>query len=78
MKITKPCFTKACLRKALRTFFQTAIGYLITNVSLYVGGINFNDGDLVKNALFGLCVSAVSAGAAAVMNIERGEENKNG
>ncbi len=63
---------KICLKRALRTFLQTTIGYVVTNVTLYIGGIDFSDGDLLKNALIGLAVAAVSAGASAVMNIKEG------
>ena len=74
MKKNKYCFTKNCLICALRTFLQTAIGYILANLSLYIGGIDFADGNVVKNALVGLAISAFSAGAAAVMNIEKGEK----
>ena len=57
------------------TFLQTAIGYVITNVSLYFTGIDFNDESLLKNALIGLAISAFSAGASAVMNLEKGDKN---
>lgn len=62
----------------MRTFLQTAIGYVLTNITLYFSGVNFADNDVVKNALIGLAISALSAGAAAVMNIEKGEVDKNG
>ena len=75
MKNFNFCFSKECLRKALRTFLQTAIGYVITNVSLYFTGIDFNDESLLKNALIGLAISAFSAGASAVMNLEKGDKN---
>ena len=78
MKKLNLCFTKNCLIRALRTFLQTAIGYVLTNITLYLSGLNFADGDVVKNALIGLAISALSAGAAAVMNIEKGELDKNG
>lgn len=78
MKKLNICFTKECLRKALRTFLQTAIGYILTNVSLYFTGIDFNDENLLKNALVGLLISALSAGASAVMNLEKGEKNTDG
>jgi hypothetical protein len=71
-------FTRVCLKRTLRTFLQTAIGYLITNISLALTGIDFADGDVLKNTLIGLAVSALSAGAAAVMNIEIGDDNVNG
>lgn len=78
MKKLNLCFTKSCLIRALRTFLQTAIGYVLTNVTLYLSGVNFGDNDVVKNALIGLAISALSAGAAAVMNIDKGEVDKNG
>ncbi len=60
-------------KRAFRTFIQTALGYVITNVTLALGGLDFNDGDVVKNALIGLAVAAaVAAGASAVMNLKRG------
>ena len=71
-------FTRECLRRTLRTFLQTAIGYLITNISLALTGIDFADGDVLKNTLMGLAVSALSAGAAAVMNMKIGDDNVNG
>ena len=78
MKKLNLCFTKSCLIRALRTFLQTAIGYVLTNITLYFSGVNFADNDVVKNALIGLAISALSAGASAVMNIEKGEVDKNG
>ena len=71
-------FTRECLRRTLRTFLQTAIGYLITNISLALTGIDFADGDVLKNTLIGLAVSSLSAGAAAVMNMKIGDDNVNG
>lgn len=78
MKKFNICLSKKCLIRALRTFLQTAIGFIITNISLYATGIDFGDGDVVKNALIGLAISAFSAGAAAVMNLGKGEETKDG
>lgn len=72
---TKRAITKSSLIHALRTFLQTAIGYLITNVSLYFGGMDLSNGDIVKDALIGIAVSALSAGAAAVMNMEEKYNN---
>lgn len=80
MKKLNLCITKNCLIRALRTFLQTAIGYVITNVALNLSGVDFSDKNMVKNVLIGLAVSALSAGAAAVMNIEKADkgENKDG
>lgn len=80
MKKLNLCITKNCLIRALRTFLQTAIGCVITNVALNLSGVDFSDKNMVKNVLIGLAVSALSAGAAAVMNIEKADkgENKDG
>lgn len=80
MKKLNLCITKNCLIRALRTFLQTAIGYVITNVALKLSGVDFSDKNMVKNVLIGLAISALSAGAAAVMNIEKADkgENKDG
>ncbi len=76
MKKINICLTKNCLNRALRTFLQTAIGYIITNLSLYFGGIDLTNGDVLKHAFIGLAISAISAGSAAVMNLEKGEDKK--
>lgn len=53
----------------LHTFF----GYVSTNALLYFIGNDLTNGDVIKNALIGISVSAFSAGLAAVMGIKRGE-----
>lgn len=77
MSKIKICLKKPCLKRAFRTFIQTALGYVITNVTLALSGLDFNDGDVVKNALIGLAVAAVAAGASAVMNLKEGEDKDN-
>lgn len=63
---------KECIYRAIRTFFQTAIGYLAVNIAL----IDFsNDKQAVKSLLIGLLISSVSAGLAGVMNIEKGDDS---
>ena len=58
---------KNCVRRALRTFFQTAIGYLAVNIAV----VDFSaDKAALKSCLVGLGVSAVSAGVSAVMNLK--------
>ena len=60
-------FKKNCVRRALRTFVQTAIGYLAVNVAV----VDFSaDKAALKSCLVGLGVSAVSAGISAVMNLK--------
>ena len=57
---------KNCVRRALRTFLQTAIGYLAVNIAV----VDFSaDKATLKSCVIGLGVSAVSAGVAAVMNL---------
>ncbi len=67
----KTIFTKECLVRAGRTFLQTAIGYIVTNISMSLTDIDFTNGNVLLNALIGLAVSAISAGASAVMNIRK-------
>ena len=56
---------KTYVKRALRTFLQTAVGYIAVNIAAT---------DLsVKSAIIGLAVSAVAAGMAAVMNIKEVE-----
>ena len=58
---------KNCVRRALRTFVQTAIGYLAVNIAV----VDFSaDKAALKSCLVGLGVSAVSAGVSAVMNLK--------
>ena len=53
---------KPYVKRALRTFLQTAVGYIAVNIAAI---------DLtVKSAVLGLCISAISAGMAAVMNLK--------
>jgi uncharacterized 2Fe-2S/4Fe-4S cluster protein (DUF4445 family) len=43
---------------------------------MFVSGIDFTDKDVLKNALIGLAIAAISAGAAAVMNLEKSTESE--
>lgn len=53
---------KTYVKRALRTFFQTAAGYIAVNIAAT---------DLsVKSAVTGLAVSAAAAGISAVMNLK--------
>ncbi len=53
---------KTWMKRALRTFVQTAVGYISVNIVAT---------DLTaKSAVIGLIVSAVSAGIAAAMNFK--------
>ncbi len=60
--------TENTIKRALRTFVQTAVGYIVINIV----AIDFTASkDLLKTALIGLGVSAVSAGVSAVMNLDK-------
>ena len=72
---------KEMIKRAFRTFFQTAAGYIATNLVCAISGIT--DFGVLKTAVIGLFVSSLAAGLAAVMNIpdgspesESGSENK--
>lgn len=63
--------TEKTLKRALRTFVQTAVGYAAVNLM----AVDFSASrEVLKSALVGLGVSAVSAGLAAVMNLDKGCE----
>ncbi len=57
---------KTWIKRALRTFIQTAVGYIAVNIA----AVNFSETSITKTAVIGLCVSAVASGIAAVMNIK--------
>ena len=66
-------FTKETLKRALRTFIQAAIAYIVAHLAI----IDFTDTEeVIKRALVGVIVSAIAAGIAAIMNIEKVEEDK--
>lgn len=59
--------TKETLRRALRTFCQTAVGYIAVNLTL----IDFGSGkEVIESAVAGLIISAIASGLSAVMNLE--------
>ena len=59
-------FTKETLKRALRTFLQTALSYIAVNFVVY----DLTDFSAIKQMLLGLIISGISAGIAAVMNLE--------
>ena len=66
--------TKETLNRAGRTFIQAAAAYIIANIAI----VDFNsDKQIVKSAVAGLITSAVAAGIAAVMNLDK-ESTKEG
>ena len=59
------------LRRALRTFFQAALGYAAANLAANAAGI-VKGGDV----LAAFIASAVAAGLAAVMNLPKKADGK--
>ena len=65
-------FTQETVRRAVRTFAQTAVAYIAVNIAV----IDFTETAAIKSALIGLGVSAIAAGLAAIMNLEPAEKNR--
>lgn len=65
--------TKETLRRALRTFLQAALAYFAVNIAV----VDFSEKEVLESAVVGIVVSAVAAGLAAVMNLERKEGVQN-
>lgn len=57
---------KEWVRRALRTFMQAAVGYVVA----VCPNINFADTSVLKATAIGIAVSAIAAGVAAVMNAD--------
>lgn len=55
---------KTWVKRALRTFAQTAIGYLVVAVP----AVNWADTGALKATLIGIGTSAIAAGISAAMN----------
>lgn len=60
-------FTKETLRRAIRTFLQAVVAYIIANITI----VDFSEKSIAKSALIGLITSALAAGISAVMNLEQ-------
>ena len=64
--------TKETLLRAGRTFLQSALAYITVN-AVYINLTGNKASD--KSAIIGLLVSAMSAGIAAAMILEKGTNN---
>ena len=63
----KEFYAKPWVKRTVRTFVQTAVGYIAVNLA----AIDFTaEKSVIRTALLGLAVSAASAGLAAVMNLK--------
>lgn len=76
---------KEMLKRAARTFFQTAVGYIATNLVCISSGIT--EIDKLPAVIIGVAISAVAAGLSALMNMplnyssspnDDGEEDEDG
>ena len=64
----KEFYNRPWVRRTVRTFVQTAVGYIAVNLA----AIDFTaEKSVIRTALLGLAVSAASAGLAAVMNYKK-------
>lgn len=57
--------------RALRTFLQTAIGYIAGNIAVAIMDVNN------EKAVIAVIATGVAAGLAAVMNINNDKEEEN-
>ena len=64
---------KETIRRAFRTFVQTAIGYIVTNIAILSDPETLQNTDIFKTTIIGLIISAIAAGLAAVMNLPKKE-----
>ncbi len=61
------------IRRAIRTFAQAAVGYIVANIAL----IKWDDAGALKTTVAAVITTAIAAGLAAVMNLPGGkDENK--
>ena len=68
--LAKIGITKQTAKRAARTFIQAAIGSIVANAAV----LDFSEGkEILKGAICTLLVSAIAAGIAAVMNLEKPE-----
>ena len=64
---------KNWIKRAVRTFVQTAVGYIAVNIV----AVDWSaDRSVIKAAVVGVGVSAIAAGMAAVMNYFDDEKRK--
>ena len=66
---------KESKKRALRTFIQAFIGFVATNLLVYIPSFDFENFDVFKTATISLLAPAIAAGVAAVMNYQKQEEN---
>ncbi len=63
-------FTRNTLIRAVRTFLQSALSYMLVNLA----SADLMSGETaLKTVITGLLISSVAAGLAAAMNLEKGD-----
>ena len=62
---------KETIRRAFRTFVQTELGYVVTNIAILSDTEILQNTDILKTTIIGLIISAISAGLATVMNLPK-------
>jgi len=65
---------KEMIRRTVRTFFQSAAGYIIANTAYLITAANTDDYNYLLNSIIGIGVSAIAAGLAAIMNLPKNED----
>jgi len=61
---------KETLRRALRTFVQAAVGYVVAHAAITAGGVA-DGSESLKSAIITLVAASVACGLAAVMNLPK-------
>ena len=69
----KEFFNKEPVKRAIRTFLQAALGVLTANL---IAGNFSTESDALKTTLISLSTSAIAAGVAAVMNLNKNTESE--
>ena len=60
---------KEMIIRALRTFLQACLGFIVVNLAATFSGIT--DGEMFLETLGGFIAAAIAAGLAAIMNIPK-------
>ena len=61
---------KEMMIRSVRTFFEAALGYIAANLTVILLD-GTKDVDILKTALVGVLMSAIAAGACAVLNLPK-------
>jgi len=67
---------KEMIRRAVRTFIQTAAGYTVVNIAYLITYQNIDNYDYLIKSVIGIAMSAISAGLAAIMNLPKSEKEE--